>query len=406
MLNVEQIRKDFPILNRLVNGKKLIYFDNAATTQKPRQVINAIKEFYEKYNANIHRSIHTLGEESTKLYEKAHKKVADFIKAKNWREIIFVRNSTEAINLVMYSWAINNLKTGDEIVLTIMEHHSNIVPWQYLQRKGVKLKFVDINENGTLKMGDFEKLVTDKTKLVAVTHVSNVLGTINPVKEIGKIAHDRGALLLVDGAQSIPRMKIDVRDIDADFYVFSGHKMLGPTGIGVLYAKAEILESMEPFLMGGGMIKSVYTDNFTWNELPWKFEAGTPNIAGAVGLSAAIDYINGVGVDNIFRHERRLTEYTLEAIREVENVKIFGPLDTKNRTGVISFNYKGLHPHDVSMFLDQLAGIAIRSGHHCAQLLMRRLGLVATSRASYYIYNTIEEIDIFIKTLKKLREMI
>jgi len=406
MLNVEQIRKDFPILNRLVNGKKLIYFDNAATTQKPRQVINAIKEFYEKYNANIHRSIHTLGEESTKLYEKAHKKVADFIKAKNWREIIFVRNSTEAINLVMYSWAINNLKTGDEIVLTIMEHHSNIVPWQYLQRKGVKLKFVDINENGTLKMRDFEKLVTDKTKLVAVTHVSNVLGTINPVKEIGKIAHDRGALLLVDGAQSIPRMKIDVRDIDADFYVFSGHKMLGPTGIGVLYAKAEILESMEPFLMGGGMIKSVYTDNFTWNELPWKFEAGTPNIAGAVGLSAAIDYINGVGVDNIFRHERRLTEYTLEAIREVENVKIFGPLDTKNRTGVISFNYKGLHPHDVSMFLDQLAGIAIRSGHHCAQLLMRRLGLVATSRASYYIYNTIEEIDIFIKTLKKLREMI
>ena len=406
MLDVDKIREDFPILKREINGKRLIYFDNAATTQKPKQVIETVKNMYENTYANIHRSIHTLGEEATKLYEDAHRKVADLINAKSWREIIFVRNSTEAINLVMYSWGLNNLKEGDEIILTIMEHHSNIVPWQYLQRKGVKLKYVDINEEGRLKLDEFEKLITDKTKLVAVTHVSNVLGVINPVKEIGKIAHEHGALFLVDGAQSVPRMKVDVRDIDADFLALSGHKMMGPTGIGALYGKMEILEEMEPFLRGGDMIKDVYLDRATWNELPWKFEAGTPNIVGGVGLTAAIDYMQRVGIDNIFKHEKKLTEYTLEKIGEVKEVRVFGPMDTKDRTGVISFEYRGLHPHDVSMFLDQLAAIAVRSGHHCAQPLMRRLGVNSTSRASYYLYNTFEEIDIFIDTLKKIKEMI
>ncbi len=406
MFDVYKIREDFPILEREINGKKLIYFDNAASTQKPIQVINAIREAYETYYANIHRSIHTLGEESTAKYEEAHRKVADFINAKSWREIIFVRNATEGLNLIMYSYGLHNLKEGDEIVLTIMEHHSNLVPWQYLQRKGVKLKFVDITEEGRLDIDDLEKKITDKTKIVSVTHVSNVLGVINPVKEIGKIAHEHGAIFIVDGAQSAPRMEIDVRDIGADFFVMSGHKMLGPTGIGALYGREEILEEMEPFLRGGDMIKDVYLDHATWNELPWKFEAGTPNIVGGIAWGEAINYLKRVGLNNIFKHEEKLTEYALEKLSELPFIKIFGPKSIENRTGVISFEFEGLHPHDVSMFLDQLAGIATRSGHHCAQPLMRRLGIVSTTRASFYLYNTFEEIDVFVDTLKKVKEMI
>ena len=407
MLNVEEIRKDFPILQRKINGKPLVYLDNAATTQKPKVVIEAIKEAYETYYANIHRSIHTLGEESTEKYEEAHRKVAELINARSWREIIFVKNSTEALNLIMYSWGMNNIEEGDEIVLTIMEHHANLVPWQYLARKKkAKLKYIDLTEDYRLDMSQVDKIITDKTKIVAVTHISNVLGVINPVKEIGKIAHEHNSLFVVDGAQSAPRMPIDVQEIDADFFAFSGHKMMGPSGIGALYGKKEILEEMEPFLMGGDMIKEVYLDYATWNDLPWKFEAGTPNIVGGIAWGVAIEYIKKIGLDKIFKHEEKLTSYALEKLSELDFIKIIGPTDLKDRTGVISFVFEGLHPHDVSMFLDKLGGVAVRAGHHCAQPLMRRLGLVATTRASFYVYNTFEEIDKFIETLKKTKEMI
>ncbi len=401
MIDIKKIREDFPILKRKVNNKPLIYFDNTATTQRPIQVINAIKEFYENYNANIHRGVHTLSQEASEAYEEAHEKVANFINAETWREIIFVRNTTEAINLVAYSWGFENLKEGDEIVTTIMEHHSNFLPWLMLsKRKNLKLKIVDINDDGTLNMEDLENKITKKTKLVAITHISNVLGTINPIKDIVKLAHDNNALIVVDGAQSVPHLPVDVKDLDCDFLVFSGHKMLGPTGIGALYAKEELLNEMNPFLFGGDMIKDVWIDRAEWNDLPWKFEAGTSNIAGGIGFGAAIDYLNRIGMKNVREHELELVKYALKKMTEVENIEIYGP-PAEKRGGVISFNIKGLDMHDVAMFLDQ-EGIAVRSGGHCAHPLMRRLKLKGTVRASFYIYNTKEEVDYFTKVLSQI----
>jgi cysteine desulfurase / selenocysteine lyase len=398
-IDLEKIRSDFPILKRIVNGNPIIYFDNAATTQRPQQVIDAVKNFYEKMNANIHRAVHTLSYEATIAYEEAHKKVAKFINAKSWREIIFTRNATEAVNLVAYAWGLQNLNEDDEIVITIMEHHSNIVPWQFLKKiKGVKLKFVDITDEGYLKVEEFEKLITEKTKLVGVVHASNVLGTINPVKEITQIAKSRGCYVLIDGAQSTPHIKVDVQDIGCDFFVASGHKMLGPTGIGFLYARREILEEMNPFLYGGDMISTVTTEGATWNELPWKFEAGTPNVAGGIGLGAAVDYLQNIGMDKVFEHEKELLNYAFEKMREIPDIEIYGP--RKDRLGVISFNIKGIHPHDVAGVLDQ-NGIAVRSGNHCTQPLLARLGVENTVRASFYIYNTFDEIDKFVEALKK-----
>ncbi|MEM5874894.1 MAG: cysteine desulfurase [Candidatus Aenigmatarchaeota archaeon] len=401
-MNVEKIREDFPILKRKINGKLLVYFDNAATSQKPKQVIEALKEFYEKHNANVFRGVHTLSEEATEKYEEARRKIAEFINAENEKEIIFTRSTTEAINLVLYGYAIHNLKAGDEIISTIMEHHSNIVPWQFLQERGVKLKFVDIDDKGNLKLHQYNELITKNTKLITVTHVSNVLGTINPIDKIEKIAHDNGALYLVDGAQSVPHLPIDVQKINCDFLVFSGHKMLGPTGIGVLYAKKEILEKMKPFNYGSEMIKEVYLDHTIFADLPLKFEAGTPNIAGAIALGVAVDYLKKIGMKNIAKHEEKLTQYTLKKMKEIEEIKIFG--EAKERAGVISFNLADIHPHDLATILDEDA-IAVRSGHHCAMPLMNRLGVVATTRASFYLYNTKEEVDRFVNSLEKARKV-
>ena len=399
-MNIEEIRKDFPILKRKINGKQLIYFDNSATTQKPVQVINAIKNFYETYNANIHRGIHTLSQEASEMYEDAHKKVADFIGANDMQEIIFVRNTTEAINLVMYSYAMENLEKGDEILTTIMEHHSNLVPWQYLeQKKGIKLKIADIKDDGTLDLDQFKQMINEKTKIIAITHISNVLGTINDIKKIRKMKKD--AILLVDGAQSVPHMPVNVKKMNCDFLTFSAHKMLGPTGIGVLYGKKELLEKMKPFLYGGDMISKVEQHKSTFAILPWKFEAGTSNIVGGVGLAAAIDYLNKIGMQNVRDHEKELVKYFLEKLED-RNTIIYGPKDPEIKGGCISFNIKGFNYHDIASLLDK-SGIAIRSGHHCAQPLLKRLGTTGTCRASFYIYNTKEEIDKFFDILNKIR---
>jgi len=403
-MNVKKIQEDFPILQRKIHGKKLIYFDNAASTQKPRQVLDAMTRYYENHNANIHRGVHTLSEEASDMYDEAHKKVGKFINAKYpLEEIIFVRNATEAINLVMYGWAMHNLQEGDEILSTVMEHHADIVPWQLLKDKGIVLKFVDINDDGTLNMDDLKEKISNKIKLVTCVHSSNVVGTINDVKQIGKIAHKHGALFLVDAAQSVPHMHVDVRKIDADFLVFSGHKMLAPMGTGALYGKKAILEKMNPFLAGGDMIKEVKLQESKWNDLPWKFEAGTPDVGGAVGFGAAIDYLNKIGMKNIRQHEKELTKYALDKISEIKGIKIYGPIDPEIRGGLITFNLEGIHPHDVASLLDSEYGMAIRSGHHCAQPLTERLGTYATCRASFYIYNTKEEIDVLIEGLKKVK---
>ena len=396
-----KIRDDFPILARKINGKPLVYFDNAATTQRPTQVIRAIEKFYSETNSNVHRGVHELSEQATEQFEGARQKIARFINAKSPSEIIFVRGTTEAINLVGCSYG-KKLVRGNRVVLSLMEHHSNIVPWQFLHERGVELDYVDINDDGTLKLEDYYRLVNEQTKIVSVTHISNVLGTINPVREIAKIAHDKGAKLVVDGAQSIPHLSIDVQEIDCDFFAFSGHKMLGPTGIGVLYAKEEILEEMDPFLGGGSMIKEVQLDKSTWTELPYKFEAGTPNIAGAIGLGVAVDYLESIGMENVRQKGRELTKYALEALENQDGIKIYGPKDPGNCAELISFNLGKVHPHDVASIVNDY-GVAIRSGHHCAQPLMRRLGLAATSRASLYIYNTKEEIDVFAEALGKVR---
>ncbi|MCS7116557.1 MAG: cysteine desulfurase [Nitrososphaerales archaeon] len=405
MLDVETIRKDFPILRRRINGKPLIYFDNAATSQKPKQVIKAILKYYSLYNANIHRTVHTLGVEATEAYENVRDKIAKFINAKYREEVLFVRNTTEAINLVAFSWGRANISKGDTIVLTEMEHHSNIVPWQLLAReKSAHLKYIGITDDGLLKKEEMKAYLETHPKILAITHASNVLGTINPIKEIVKYAHKNGVTVLVDGAQSVPHMPVDVQDLDCDFLAFSAHKMLGPTGVGVLYGKRELLEKMEPYQGGGDMIKEVHRDYAKWNDLPWKFEAGTSNIADVIGFGVAIDYLNKIGMDNVRAHEIDITSYALKRMSDVDGLRIYGPMDVNQRCGVVSFNIDNIHPHDVATLLDG-EGIAIRSGHLCAQPLMERLNVPAVNRASFYIYNTKEEVDTMVEVLKKIKEV-
>jgi len=400
-INVEKIRKDFPILARLVNKKPLIYFDSAATSQKPKVVIEAIKEFYEKHNANIHRGIHKLAEESTLMYEEAHQKVADFINA-DFEEIIFTKNTTESLNLLAYS-LLNDLKENDEIILSQMEHHSNIVPWQQLAKpKRIKINYIKVTEEGRLDLAHLKSLINEKTRIVSITQVSNLLGTVNPVKEISKIIHEKNIIFIVDAAQSVPHMKVDVKDIDADFLVFSGHKMCAPTGIGVLYGKKELLEKLNPFLYGGDMIKEVTFENTRFNDLPWKFEAGTPPIAEGIALGAAVVYLSGIGMENIEEYENELTSYLYKKLKEQKDVKIYGP---EKRSSLVSFNLEGIHPHDVATILDS-EGIAIRAGHMCAMPLVKEvLNESAVCRVSLYFYNTKEEIDNFILALDKVRKV-
>lgn len=401
MFDVEAIRKDFPILQRKVHGKPLVYFDNAATSQKPKQVINSIDFCYRNYNANVHRSIHQLGEEATAKYLEAHEKVAHFINADSYQNIIFTKNTTESLNLAAYSLTAG-LKKGDEIVISQMEHHSNFVPWQQLaKQRGLELKFIKVNEEGKLDEESIKKNINKKTKIVSLTHVSNVLGTMNPVHEIAKTAHENNALLVVDGAQAAPHMPVDVKKLDADFYAFSGHKMLGPNGAGVLYGKKELLENMQPFLYGGEMIKEVKFDDTQFNELPWKFEAGTPSIAEGIGLGAAIDYLNKVGMKQIHERGKEIVEYAVEKLKEIKGVTIYGP---KERGAVVSFNLNGVHAHDVSQILDS-EGVAIRAGHHCCMPLMGVLGVAATARASFYLYNTEKEVDVFINAIHKVKDV-
>src|SRR5579875_2061860 len=406
-LNVYKLREDFPILKRKVNGNKpLVYLDNAATTQKPLAVINAIHDYYMNYNSNIHRAVHQLAEEATLAYESTREKIAKFINAKSTEEIIFTRNATEALNLVAMSWGKTNVKKDDKVVITEIEHHSNIVPWQILTReKGAKLEYVGVQDDGYLKMGEFKKyLQTGRTRIVSISHMSNVLGTINPINDIIKMSHEKGIPVMVDGAQSVPHMPVDVRKMDCDFMAFSAHKMLGPTGVGVLYVKRDVLEEMPPFLSGGDMIKEVHKQETRYNDLPYRFEAGTPNIADVIGFGAAIDYLERIGMDKIREHEIDLTRYALDKLSQIKGMKIYGPMDAAKRGGVISFNLGDIHPHDLATIIDE-DGIAIRSGHHCAQVLMERLDVSATSRASFYIYNTKDEVDAFVKSLYRAKEL-
>ncbi len=401
MLDVKKIREDFPILSRKVYGKPLVYLDNAATSQKPRIVIETLTRYYEDYNANVHRGVHALSMEATDKYEEARHKVARFINAEAPETIIWMRNTTEGINLVANTWARENLKPGDEIVLTQMEHHSNLVPWQKAAKEsGAVLKFLPLTREGTLDLSDVDSIITPRTKLLAIVHMSNSLGTINPVKELAARARAVGARVLVDGAQSVPHMPTDVRDLGCDFLAFSGHKMLGPTGIGVLYARREVLEEMEPFLTGGEMVLEVWFDRATWNDLPMRFEAGTPNIADAIALGAAVDYLESLGMENVRQHEMRLTRYALDAFKELEELDLLGPRDVNIRGGIMPFHCEEVHPHDLGTFLDRY-GIAIRTGHHCTMPLMRTLGLIATARASFYLYNTEEEVDALVDALKQ-----
>ncbi|MCS7096171.1 MAG: cysteine desulfurase [Candidatus Bathyarchaeota archaeon] len=405
------IREDFPILKRKINGHPLIYFDNAATSQKPRQVIKAVKEFYEKHNANIHRAVHTLSHEATELYEEAHEEVAKFINARGMEEIVFTRGTTEAINLVAYSWTLRNLKTEDEVLLSLMEHHSNIVPWEILSEiKKFKVKYADVNGDGTLNYEAFEEAISRRTKMVCITHVSNVTGIVNDIKRIARVAHDYGALVLVDGAQSVPHMPVDVKGLDVDFLAFSGHKMLAPTGIGVLYGKRELLEELDPFHGGGEMIRDVSYNPargrciITWNTLPWKFEAGTPNVGGGVGLMAAIKYLKSLGMENVKAHEHTLTEYALKRLKDYPYITVYVPEETSTRSGIIPFNVDDFDSHDVALFLDGY-GIMVRSGFHCAQPLHQRLNLHSSVRASFYVYNVKEEIDRLIEALKEIQQL-
>ena len=395
------IRDDFPILQ----NRKMAYLDSGATTQKPKQVIEAIEKFYENNNANPHRGAYSLSIEATEEYENTRKKIAKFINARYEEEIIFSKNASESLNLVAYSYGLDNLKKDDDVVISIMEHHSNLVPWQYVTGKTQSnLKYMYVNENYELSKEEIESKITDKTKIVAITHVSNVLGTINPVKEIIKYAHKKGAIVIVDASQSIPHMKIDVQDLDADFLVFSGHKMLAPLGIGVLYGKKELLNNMTPFLMGGDMIEYVYEQETTFAKLPNKFEAGTQNVEGVIGLGAAIDYIESLGYDTIENIERELTNYAISELSKLDYVEIYATKNRKNHLGVISFNIKGVHPHDVASILDS-CNVAIRSGNHCAQPLMRYLGIDSTCRASLYFYNTKEDIDKLVNGIQKAYKM-
>jgi cysteine desulfurase/selenocysteine lyase len=403
-MDIKAIRSQFPILDQEVNGHPLVYLDSSATSQKPIQVIETIEKYYKEINSNVHRGVHTLGTRATDAYEGAREKVRKFINAKSTQEVIFTRGTTTSLNWVAASYGMANLKEGDEIVITVMEHHSNIIPWQQVAKKtGATLKYFPLQPDGTLSLEDVRATITSNTKIVSVTHVSNVLGTINPVKEIAKIAHENGAVMVVDEAQGAPHLKIDVQDMDVDFVGFSGHKMCGPTGIGILYGKKHLLENMEPVEFGGEMIDFVELYDSTWKELPWKFEGGTPTIAGAIGLGAAIDFLNEVGLDNIAAHEHKLSVYALEKLSTVEGITIYGPKDPAKRSGLVTFNIEDVHPHDVATVLDA-EGIAVRAGHHCAQPLMKWLKASATARASYYLYNTEEDIDRLVEGLVKTKE--
>ncbi len=403
-LNASAIREDFPILQQLIHGKPLVYLDSAATSQKPESVIQALDTFYRTTNANIHRGIYSLAEQSTEQYEDARKKVQKFINAKSWREIIWTRNATEGLNLVAYTWGRQNIRAGDEIVISLLEHHSNVVPWQLLaQEKGATLKHIPADGQGRLALDHLDRIITAKTKLVAVTMMSNVTGAITPLDVIIKRAHDVGAIVVVDAAQAAPHLPLDVRALDADFVAFSGHKMLGPF-VGVLYGKKHLLEAMPPFLGGGDMIRKVELYESSWNDLPYKFEAGTPAIAEAVGIGTAVDYLNALGMDAVREHEKELTAYALEKLSEVPTLRVIGPTNVEERGGLAAFEMEGIHPHDIAAILDRDA-ICIRAGHHCAQPLHDYYDLAASARASFYIYNTPEDIDALVKSLKTVRKM-
>jgi len=403
-LDVERIRADFPILRRKIRDKRLVYLDSAATTQKPQMVLDALDHYYRHSNANVHRAIHTLGEEATEAYEGVRDKVSALLGGVSRRGVVFTRNATESLNLMAYSWARSRLARGDEILITEMEHHSNLVPWiQAAEATGATVKAVPITDAGLLDLGRFRELLSRRTKIVAVTHKSNVLGTVNPVAEITEAAHEAGAVVVVDGAQAVPHMEVDLKALGCDAYAFSAHKMLGPTGVGVLWARPDLLEQMDPFLGGGEMIREVHLDRATWNDVPWKFEAGTPNIAGVVGLGAAIDYLKELGLPRLAAHERGLTAYAMEKIQEIGGFTIFGPETVEKRAGVVTFDDKKVHPHDLSTILDTY-GVAVRAGHHCAQPLMRRLGVVATARASFYCYNDRDDVDALVEALRGCRK--
>ncbi|MFT4412931.1 cysteine desulfurase [Fredinandcohnia humi] len=400
-MNIKDIRSMFPILEQKVNGKQLVYLDSAATSQKPVPVIEAIDRYYREYNSNVHRGVHTLGTRATDGYENAREKVRKFINASSIQEVIFTRGTTTALNLVATSYGRDNLQEGDEIVITYMEHHANIIPWQQIAKvTGATLKYIPLQEDGSIALADVEATVTNNTKIVSVMLVSNVLGSINPIKEITEIAHRNGAIMVVDGAQAAPHMKIDVKSLDCDFLAFSGHKMCGPTGIGVLYGKKALLDKMEPIETGGEMIDFVGLYESSWKELPWKFEAGTPIIAGAIGLGAAIDFLEEIGLDNIAKHEHKLVDYAVERLSTIDGFTMYGP---KQRAGLVTFNVEDVHPHDVATVLDA-EGIAVRAGHHCAQPLMKWLKVSATARASFYLYNTEAEIDKLVEGLIKTKE--
>jgi cysteine desulfurase/selenocysteine lyase len=401
-MNIEAIRQQFPILKQEVNGHPLVYLDSAATSQKPQRVIDAVSKYYHEVNSNVHRGVHTLGTRATDAYEGARERTRRFINARSTQEIIFNRGTTTALNLVAHSYARSVCREGDEIVITPVEHHANLIPWQQVAKAtGATLKYIPLQPDGTMRLEDIEATITDHTKVVSMTYVSNVLGTINPIKKVAEIAHRHGAILVVDGAQSTPHMKVDVQDLDCDFYAFSGHKMCAPTGIGVLYGKKKLLDKMEPIEFGGEMIETVDLHEATWKELPYKFEGGTPIIAGAVGLAAAMDFLDDIGLDAIHEHELKLTAYALDRLSEIEGIIIYGPRE--NRAGLVTFNLGDVHSHDVSTVLDA-EGIAIRAGHHCAQPLMKWLKVAATARASFYLYNTEEEVERLVKALQKTKE--
>ena len=405
MYDVAAIRRDFPILQRLVHGRPLVYLDSAATTQKPRSVIEALARYYAETNANIHRGIHALAEEATALYERTRQRTARFIGAPSPKSIVFTRNATEAINLVARAWGSRNLREGDEILSSQMEHHSNLIPWQMLAReKGARLRHLRVTEEGRLDLGDLDSLLTERTRIVALSAMSNALGTINPVRDVIAAARRKGALVLLDGAQLVPHAPVNVSELDCDFLAFSCHKMLGPTGVGVLYGRKEILDRMDPFLGGGEMILEVWEDRAVYNDVPARFEAGTPNIAGVVAFEAALTYLEGLGMHNVREHEKRLLTHALARLSEVEDVRLYGPRDPELAGGVVSFTFGEVHPHDVGTILDR-EGIAIRAGHHCAQPLMRRYGISGTCRASFYVYTTEAEIDLLAGALRKVREI-
>jgi cysteine desulfurase/selenocysteine lyase len=403
-LDVQRVRRDFPILTRTVHGRPLVYLDSGASSQRPLAVIEAVSHYEQTSHANIHRGVYVLSEEATAAYEQAHVQVGQFINA-DWDEMVFTRNTTEALNLVAYAWGLHTLRPDDEIVVTQMEHHSNIVPWQQIARRsGATVRYIRVDAQGHLDLEHAAALIGPRTKMVSVTHVSNVLGTINPVRELGELAHAHGALLCIDGAQSIPHLPVDVRALGCDFFAFSGHKMLGPTGSGGLYGKRQLLEQMEPFLFGGDMISEVTFEGAQWNELPWKFEAGTPAIAQGIGLGAAVEYLQGLDMVAVQAHEHTLVQYALERLGQMRDIEVYGP-PADQRGGVVSFNLNGLHPHDMASILDQ-HGVAIRAGHHCAMPLMHVLGINGTCRASFYVYNSVDEIDILVEAIGEARRIL